>query len=68
MSERLVLDIRRKRPALDRDAHKSRAAAIRLFCLECMGDSAHDVRRCPSPDCSLYPFRLGRGVDPAPSG
>jgi hypothetical protein len=33
--------------------------AIRLNCLECMGFSAFEVKRCTSPLCSLYPYRLG---------
>lgn len=33
--------------------------AIRLKCLDCCCGSAYEVRLCPCPDCSLYPFRLG---------
>jgi hypothetical protein len=40
----------------------SRAAAIRLFCLECMGGSTSEVLRCTSPDCALYPYRTGRFI------
>ena len=40
-------------------ARRQRAEAIRLFCLECMGGSMPEVRRCVSPACFLYPFRFG---------
>jgi hypothetical protein len=33
---------------------------IREFCLRCMGDNAAEVRRCTSPACSLWPYRMGR--------
>jgi hypothetical protein len=33
--------------------------AIRAHCLECMGGSAKEVKRCNIPDCSLYEFRFG---------
>ena len=38
---------------------------IRQFCLNCVGGSAEEVRRCTcGPDsghpCVLYPFRLGK--------
>lgn len=41
-------------------AKTSRAAAIKIFCVECMGGSqgyAKAVRECTAPDCALYPFR-----------
>lgn len=34
--------------------------AIRAFCLECCGDNRKDVLECTAPQCSLYPFRLGK--------
>jgi len=36
----------------------SRKAAIRIFCLECVGYNAADVHRCTAPACPLYEFRL----------
>lgn len=37
---------------------KSRKAAIRAFCLECVGWSEKEVRLCTAPACPLYEFRL----------
>lgn len=34
--------------------------AIRLFCLDCCGDSASAVKECEAKCCALYPFRLGK--------
>ena len=34
--------------------------AIRAKCLDCCGDSAHEVKACPCSACPLYPFRLGK--------
>lgn len=31
--------------------------AIRFFCQECMGFKKHEVRRCNSHFCPLFPFR-----------
>lgn len=39
---------------------KSRQAAIRAFCLMCVGWVAPEVRRCTAPNCPLYPYRQGR--------
>lgn len=38
-------------------AKTSRASAIKLFCLECVGGCRKDVRECTAADCALYPFR-----------
>ena len=35
----------------------SRKAAIRTFCLECVGYNAADVHRCTASACPLYEFR-----------
>lgn len=32
---------------------------IRAKCLDCCCGSAHEVRRCISIDCALWPFRMG---------
>lgn len=37
----------------------NRTKAIRAFCLECVGWSALEVRKCTSPKCALYNFRMG---------
>jgi len=34
--------------------------AIRLQCIECMGFQAAFVKKCSSPLCSLFPFRMGK--------
>ena len=34
--------------------------AIRDWCLQCSGDSYNNLKSCPSTDCPLYPFRLGK--------
>jgi hypothetical protein len=38
-------------------AKTSKAAAIKLFCLECVGGVRADVRDCTSSACALYPHR-----------
>ena len=38
---------------------RSRKAAIRAFCVMCMGFQPHHVRGCTAPWCPLYPYRLG---------
>ena len=32
---------------------------MRLFCLECCGQSRSEVRKCPNTNCRLYPYRMG---------
>lgn len=39
---------------------KSPVKAIRAFCLECVGNSSHEVNQCPAVNCQLYPFRFGK--------
>lgn len=58
-------DIPKKFQALYRKAltGKSRRAAIRSFCLECVGYQQAEVDRCPAIACPLHPFRLPSGVD-----
>ena len=34
--------------------------AIRAKCLDCMGGSSKEVRLCNIPECSLFPYRLGK--------
>ena len=33
--------------------------AIRANCIMCMGYQMYEVRDCTSPQCPLYPFRMG---------
>jgi hypothetical protein len=35
----------------------SPAAAIRHFCIECMGDQRSEVANCTAVACSLHPYR-----------
>jgi len=35
---------------------------IRKYCLECMNGNSKEVKLCPSTNCSLYPFRFGKGI------
>ena len=32
---------------------------MRRFCMECMGGSTAEVRRCTSVGCALWPYRMG---------
>lgn len=36
---------------------KSKAAALKAFCLRCVGYVREDVRDCTSYDCPLWPYR-----------
>lgn len=60
-NERLIIEIRARRPGLVRRADKGSAlAAARLFCLECVGHSALEVKQCDDTLCPLHPFRFGK--------
>jgi len=37
----------------------SRKAAIRSFCLECVGYQPEEVKRCTDTGCPLFFYRLG---------
>ena len=39
---------------------KSRAAAMRVKCLECCNGSVGEVAKCAIAECPLHPWRLGR--------
>ena len=41
-------------------AIKTPVRAIRAKCLDCSGDSSHEVKFCPITDCALYAYRMGR--------
>lgn len=51
-------ELRKRYTGLDPD--KSRAAAVKLFCVECMGGSAHEAARCTTRECFLWPHAFGR--------
>jgi len=36
---------------------RSRSAAVKAFCLECMGRHRTEVRDCSSVACPLHPYR-----------
>ena len=38
---------------------RSRSAAIRTFCLSCMGWSPNETEKCTAPGCPLYKWRFG---------
>lgn len=42
---------------------KSKPAAIKAFCAECVGWDREEVRLCTAPACPLFPYRpfMGRG-------
>jgi len=37
---------------------RSRRAAVRSFCLECVGYQSDEVKACTDPGCPLYPYRI----------
>lgn len=37
--------------------------AIRYQCLECMGWSAYEIKKCTGKLCHLYPYRLGHNPE-----
>ena len=41
---------------------RSMSLRIRAHCIECMGHESMEVRKCTSPACYLFPYRLS-GVD-----
>ena len=53
-------ELRKRKPKMAERAKTMRSAAIRLFCLECMGGNAAEVRRCTAIACFLWPYRTGR--------
>lgn len=56
-------EIKKKNPAMSEKAENgSRAAAIRLKCLDCVGGNyPSEVRKCPVKDCPLWIYRFGKG-------
>ena len=39
---------------------KSRKAATRMQCIECMGYVESEVELCTDPGCPLFPYRSGK--------
>ena len=50
-------EIRAKYPVLASRAERGPKAAIRLFCIECMGGSKADAKACATTGCFLWPHR-----------
>jgi hypothetical protein len=48
------------RHARKEDEVATARVSIRNHCVECMGWNVAEVERCTSPDCWLYPHRLGK--------
>jgi len=48
-------EIAKKYPALASALQRSKAAAIKLACVECMGGSGREARNCTQQDCYLWP-------------
>lgn len=42
------------------EEHITRKKAIRLKCLDCCCGSAAEVRKCPTKNCPLWCWRMGR--------
>ena len=38
---------------------RTRASAIRTFCVDCQGGEVKGVRECEAMNCPLWPFRMG---------
>ena len=56
---RLIEELRQRFPGLAKRANSgSRQAAIRLFCMECMGGQTKEVNTCEENVCPLHPFRI----------
>ena len=49
------------RGLVDQLANGSKAAAIKLHCLQCVGYERAEVARCSSRCCPLWPFRPYQG-------
>ena len=44
---------------MKRPSKKALWKAIDQFCVECMGGSKAEIKKCTAPTCPLYPWRLG---------
>lgn len=47
-------------PVAAANALTRRAAAVRLYCVECMGGSVRDASTCEARDCFLWPHAYKR--------
>ena len=54
--KRVTILRRRRNP----DEVTTARIAIRNHCLECVGYVVSEVERCTSPECWLYPWRMGK--------
>ena len=50
---------------MENEKHLSPLKSIRKKCLDCMCDSANEIKLCPSDGlqstfCALYPYRFGK--------
>lgn len=45
-----------------KDRIKNPITAIRAHCVECFGAAVREVADCPSTDCALWPFRMGKNT------
>jgi len=52
------MEIPRKYKALYDKHKRSRKAAIRIHCLECVGYSEKEVKLCTDERCSLWKWRI----------
>jgi hypothetical protein len=43
---------------------KTPIKAIRAKCLDCSGESSHEAKLCPITACPIYPYRLGKNLNP----
>lgn len=57
----LIDEIRAENPRLAEKADGGNTlAAIRIFCLGCVGKSRAEVKRCSDTNCPFHPYRFGR--------
>jgi len=54
----MTRDIPKKYQPMYNRRTKSRKAAIRSFCLECVGYSENEVNLCTDNGCPLYKWRV----------
>ena len=45
---------------MDEKQRLTRKKAIRAKCVDCMCGNKAEVKRCPSKNCSLWPYRMGK--------
>ncbi|RPJ39801.1 MAG: hypothetical protein EHM35_01455 [Planctomycetaceae bacterium] len=61
-------EIRAKYPALAARAERGPKAAIRMFCIECMGGQKADAKACRVEACFLWPHRGASWKPDSPEG